>query len=642
MRGLMAKPSGEIIETPIISNFCEGLTVLEYFNSTHGARKGLADTALKTANSGYLTRRLVDVAQDAIITNVDCGTTKGIEIKTVIDAGEVMVSLADQILGRTVSIDVYNPINKELLMKAGELIDEEKLELIEIAGIDSIMVRSVLTCEFAEGICAKCYGRDLASGILVSVGEAVGVIAAQSIGEPGTQLTMRTFHIGGTATKGAEASSIEASYDAKVKILGRNVVVDSAGRKIVMSRMCELLLIDANGNEKSKHKIPYGAKLIADDGDEVKKTQKLVEWDPYTIPIITEVSGIVHFKDMIDGISIRDVTDEATGIANKVIIESKQYSRGATLRPRMQIVDEEGNNVILGNGLEARYYIPVDAVLRSEDGTFVSAGDILARIPRESIKTKDITGGLPRVAELFEARRPKDYAVIAECDGKIEFGKDYKSRRRIIIHPQNGNPPIEYMVPKGKHIVVNEGDMVQKGDMLIDGNAVLQDILKVLGVEALAHYMVQEIQGVYRLQGVKIDGKHIEVIISQMLQKVDVTDSGGTTLLPGDKLDYRELAEINEKAIAAGLLPATAQPVLQGITKASLHTRSFISAASFQETTKVLTESSIAGKVDQLRGLKENVIVGRLIPAGTGFYMNRVRQMALKMNDDAVPPAKYE
>lgn len=630
MRGLMAKPSGEIIETPIISNFREGLTVLEYFNSTHGARKGLADTALKTANSGYLTRKLVDVAQDCIITEQDCGVTDGIEVRTIIDGGEIIVSLSEQILGRTVAIDVHHPVNNDLLVAHGELITESKLETIEAAGLDTIKVRSVLTCAVDEGICAKCYGRDLSSGTLVSVGEAIGVIAAQSIGEPGTQLTMRTFHIGGAATKGAEISSVEASYDSKVKILNRNLVIDSEGKQIVMSRSCEVLLIDAKGNEKARHKVPYGARLAVDDGYNVIKGQKIAEWDPYTIPIITEKTGKVVFKDMTDGVSIRDVTDEATGIASKVIIESKQYLRGADLRPRVQLLDAKGETIVLSNGLEAKYYLPVNAILSVEEGAEVSAGDILARIPRESSKTKDITGGLPRVAELVEARRPKEHAVIVEADGRVEFGKDYKSKRRIVVHPTDGSMPIEFMLPKGKHVVVNEGDFVKKGDMLIDGNPVLQDILKVMGVEALARYMVAEIQAVYRLQGVKIDDKHIEVIIRQMLQKIEVTNAGETTLLAGEKLDHREFTAVNEKAISNGLKPAQGQPVLQGITKASLQTRSFFSAASFQETTRVLTEAAVAGKVDKLRGLKENVIVGRLVPAGTGFHMNKLRKIALQ------------
>lgn len=628
MRGLMTKPSGEIIDTPIISNFSEGLTVREYFNSTHGARKGLADTALKTANSGYLTRRLVDVAQDCIVTVEDCGTKNGIEIKTIIDGGEIVVSLADQILGRTLAIDTYHPVTNELLVAAGQLINEEKLDKIESSGLDLIKVRSVLTCETRNGICSRCYGRDLATGSLVSIGEAIGVIAAQSIGEPGTQLTMRTFHIGGAATKGAEVSSIEASYSAKVKILGRNLVINSEGRQIVMSRACEVLLIDDKGNERSRSRVPYGARLMVDNGYRVEKGNKIAEWDPYTIPIITEKSGKVLFTDMIEGLSIRDVMDDTTGISNKVVIESKQYSKGADLRPRIQLLDSNGKAVELSNGLEAKYYLAVDAVLSVVDGAEVSAGDILARIPRESTKTRDITGGLPRVAELVEARRPKDHAVIAEVDGRVEFGKDYKSKRRVLLYPSDGSDPVEYMIPKGKHVVVNEGDFVKRGDMIIDGNPVLQDILKVMGVEALARYMVEEIQAVYRLQGVKIDDKHIEVIIRQMLQKVEITESGDTTMLVGELVDHLILADINDKIIKKGGTPAKAEPVLQGITKASLQTNSFISAASFQETTKVLTEAAVAGKIDRLTGLKENVIVGRLIPAGTGFYMNTARKEA--------------
>ncbi len=632
MRGLMATPSGEIIETPIISNFREGLTVLEYFNSTHGARKGLADTALKTASSGYLTRKLVDVALDCIITEEDCGTTEGIIARSIIDGGEVVVSLSDQILGRTAAIDTYHPITNQLLIKAGEIITESDLDNIDVAGLESIKLRSVLTCKTEEGMCARCYGRDLSVGDLVSVGEAVGVIAAQSIGEPGTQLTMRTFHIGGTATRGAEISSIESSSEAKVKIVNRNLVTNSDGRNVVMSRSCEIVLMDERGQDKAMHKVPYGATLLVDDGSMVTKGQKMAEWDPYTIPIITEKSGKVVFTDMVDGVSIRDITDETTGIVNKVIVEAKQH-RGNELRPRIQLVDAKGETIILSNGLEARYYLPINAILSVEDGAQINAGDILSRIPRESSKTKDITGGLPRVTELVEARRPKDHAVIAEVDGRVEFGKDYKSKRRLIIHPTDGSEPLEFMVPKGKHVVINEGDFVKKGDMLIDGNPVLQDILKVMGVEALARYMVDEIQAVYRLQGVKIDDKHIEVIIRQMLQKVEVINSGDTTLMVGDRIDKRDLVEINDKAFAAGLRTAEVQPVLQGITKASLQTRSFISAASFQDTTRVLTEAAVAGKVDRLRGLKENVIVGRLIPAGTGFYMNRVKATAKALQD---------
>lgn len=630
MRGLMTKPSGEIIETPIKSNFKEGLTVKEYFNSTHGARKGLADTALKTANSGYLTRRLVDVAQDCIITEEDCQTTEGIEIKPIIEGGEIIVSLADQILGRTVAVDTVHPMTNELIISGGDLIDESAIDKIESSGLELIKIRSVLTCNAESGVCSRCYGRDLSTGDLVSQGEAIGVVAAQSIGEPGTQLTMRTFHIGGAATKGAENSFIESSYDALIKVVGRNVVTNSAGSQIVMSRSCEVVLLDEKGHERVKYKIPYGSKLMIDDGYKVKKGQKIAEWDPYTIPIITEKSGKVLFVDMIEDLSVRTVIDEITGVASKVVIESKQYSKGADLRPRIQLLDDSGKMLELSSGLEAKHYLPAGSILSVEDGTNVLAGDILARIPRESTKTKDITGGLPRVVELVEARRPKDHAVIAQVDGIIEFGKDYKSKRRVMLNPTDGTDPIEYMLPKGKHVVVNEGDFVKCGDMIIDGNPVLQDILKVMGVEALARYMVSEIQAVYRLQGVKIDDKHIEVIIRQMLQKVEITHSGSTTLLVGELVDLRNLKEINKKIVNEGGEPARYELVLQGITKASLQTNSFISAASFQETTKVLTEAAVAGKIDKLAGLKESVIVGQLIPVGTGFYVNKAKKEAIK------------
>ena len=634
MRGLMTRPSGEIIPTPIKSNFREGLTISEYFNSTHGARKGQSDTALKTANSGYLTRRLVDVAQDCIIIEEDCGTEDGLIARSIIDGGEITVPLYEQILGRTASIDTFHPLTNHLIVKGGEIITEGILEVIETAGIDSIKVRSVLKCHTENGICAKCYGRDLATGNPVAVGEAIGVIAAQSIGEPGTQLTMRTFHIGGAATKGAEVSSAESASDSNIKILNRNLVSDSENRNIVMSRSCEILLVDDKGHEKSRHKVPYGARILVDDGDKVTKGQKMAEWDPYTIPIITEKSGKIAFKDMVSGFSVNDIIDETTGIASKIVTESRQNTKSVELRPRVVLLDNKGETIILSNGLEARYYLPVNAILSVEDGVQVNAGDILARIPRESTKSKDITGGLPRVAELVEARKPKDHAVIADVDGRIEFGKDYKSKRRLVLNPTDGSDPVEYMLPKGKHVVVNEGDSVKKGDMLIDGNPVLQDILKVMGVEALARYMVQEIQSVYRLQGVKIDDKHIEVIIRQMLQKVEITNPGDTTLIAGEKVDRQELKEVNSKVLNEGLRPAEGFPVLQGITKASLQTRSFISAASFMETTRVLTEAAVAGKVDKLQGLKENVIVGRLIPAGTGLYMRRMKKLAAERDKD--------
>ena len=639
MRGLMVKPSGEIIETPIISNLKEGLSVLEYFTSTHGARKGLADTALKTANSGYLTRRLVDVSMDCITQEYDCGTENGLIVKAMIDGGEVTIPLSEKILGRVTTTDILHPITNELIIAKNEMIDEDMVEKIDAVGIESLKVRSVLTCESKNGVCSKCYGRDLATGDLVSPGEAVGVIAAQSIGEPGTQLTMRTFHIGGAATKGAEVSNVEASSDAKIFLINHNAVTDSDGRKVVMSRSCEVILADDKGHEKARFKLPYGAKLNVDEGDMVKKGDRVAEWDPYTIPIITEKSGKVSFKDLMEGVSVRDVLDEATGISSKVVVDWKQQTRGADLRPRMMLIDEQGEVKILANGLEARYFLPINAILSVEDNAEVHAGDVIARIPRESTKTRDITGGLPKVAEIFEARKPKDHAVISEVEGYVEFGKDYKSKRRIIIRPvDKAIEPVEYMIPRGKHVSVNEGDYIKKGDLLLDGNPVLHDILKVMGVEALAHYMVSEVQQVYRLQGVKIDDKHIEVIVRQMLQKVEILDSGETTLLAGEQIDKQELEEINTKAEKKGYLPATAIPVLQGITKASLQTRSFISAASFQETTRVLTEAAVAGKIDRLQGFKENVIVGRLIPAGTGFYINEVKQRAVKMDlaDEAI------
>ena len=629
MRGLMAKPNGEIIETPIISNFKEGLSVLEYFNSTHGARKGLADTALKTANSGYLTRRLVDVSQDCIVITDDCGTERGIVAKAVIESGNIIEPLSEIILGRTSAKDMRHTVTDEVIIKAGEMIDESAVDKIEAAGIETTLVRSVLTCETKGGVCAKCYGRDLARGTPVNVGEAVGVIAAQSIGEPGTQLTMRTFHIGGAAQRGTEASSVEATHEAKVEIVNRNVVKDSKGNFVVMSRSCELLLLDERGNERASFKLPYGAKLLVDNGAKTKLGQKLAEWDPYTIPIITEKSGFVAYRDLVEGTSVREITDEATGISNKVIIDWKQQAKGADLRPRVTLLDDKGEVQTLANGLEARYFLPVDAIMNVNDGAQVHSGDVLARIPKAGSKTRDITGGLPRVAELFEARKPKDHAIIAEISGRVEFGKDYKTKRRVVLVPADkSEPAVEYMVPKGRHLAVNEGDNVEKGDLLLEGNPVPHDILKVMGIEALAKYLVNEIQQVYRLQGVKTNDKHIEVVIRQMLQKVEVTEPGETTLLKGQLVDREEFEEINEIAAKEGYKGAKAELVLQGITKSSLQTRSFISAASFQETTRVLTEAAIAGKVDHLHGLKENVIVGRLIPAGTGAYINQIKRLA--------------
>lgn len=628
MRGLMAKPSGEIIETPIISNFKEGLTVMEYFNSTHGARKGLADTALKTANSGYLTRRLVDVAQDCIITEPDCGTEKGLTLRAVVEGSNVIETLATRILGRSSAEDLKDA-NGKAIVKAGQMIEEHHLSDITDAGIDSVRVRSPLMCQAEWGICGTCYGRDLARGAPVNIGEAVGVIAAQSIGEPGTQLTMRTFHIGGAAQKGAEKSSIESSVDATVKIKNKSVVVNSDGVQIVMARNMEMTLIDDGGREKARYRVPYGTRLLADEGDKVKRGQKIADWDPYTIPIISEVDGVAYYVDLTDGISIRETTDEETGITSKVVIDWRSQPKGGTLKPQLVLRDQKGNDIKLSNGMEARYFMSVDAILSVENGEEVKAGDVIARIPRESSKTRDITGGLPRVAELFEARKPKDYAVISEVAGRVKFGKDYKNKRRILVEPQeDGAEAVEYLLPKGKHLAVQEGDFVEIGDLLLDGNPVPHDILQILGVEALADYLTNEVQEVYRLQGVKINDKHIEIIIRQMLQKVEIMEPGDTIFLRGEQVERDDYEAENAKVIEMGNQPAKCHALLQGITKASLQTRSFISAASFQETTRVLTEAAVSGKEDRLVGLKENVIVGRLIPAGTGAYVKRVRALA--------------
>ena len=629
MRGLMAKPSGEIIETPIISNFKEGLTVLEYFNSTHGARKGLADTALKTANSGYLTRRLVDVAQDCIIVEEDCGTDGHLTIRPVMDGGEVIATLGERVLGRTVADAVKDPLSGDILVKKGELIEEPQVEKLETAGIDLVKIRSTLTCESRGGVCAACYGRDLARGTHVNQGEAVGVIAAQSIGEPGTQLTMRTFHIGGAAQGGAEQSSVEASSDAMIQWNNKNVVHNSEGVAIAMSRNMEVVLIDDQGRERARHRVPYGARLLAEEGKPVTKGARLAEWDPYTTPIISEREGTAKYVDLVEGISIKEQMDETTGISNRVVIDWKQQPKGTDLKPRITLRDGKDNVVTLANGMEARYFLSMDAILSVENGAKVQAGDVLARIPRESSKTRDITGGLPRVAELFEARKPKDFAILAEIAGRVEFGRDYKTKRRVIIRPDDEAAEVsEYLIPKGKHLAVHEGDHVERGDLLMDGNPVPHDILEVMGVEALAEYLINEIQSVYRLQGVKINDKHIEVIVRQMLQKVEITVAGDTTFLVGEQADREEFEAINDKAIADGGRPAEGKPVLQGITKASLQTTSFISAASFQETTRVLTEAAVQGKIDELIGLKENVIVGRLIPAGTGSIMAKMQRVA--------------
>ena len=635
MRGLMAKPSGEIIETPIKSSFKDGLNVLEYFNSTHGARKGLADTALKTANSGYLTRRLVDVAQDCIVTEEDCGTENGFVMRAVIEGGDTIEPLAERILGRTAASDIIDSKDNTIILQSGIIITEDDIEKIEKAGIDQVKVRSALTCETQPGICAACYGRDLARGTPVNIGEAVGVIAAQSIGEPGTQLTMRTFHIGGAAQRGAEQSKIEAPFDGKIRLDNTSLVTTEDGSEIVLSRSSEMLILDDQGREKARYRLQYGAKLLKKDDSIVKAGQILAEWDPYTIPIITEKEGTAHYVDLVEGISMRETIDESTGIGSKVVMDWKQQSGGSNLRPRITLRDADGEVINLPNGLEARYFMSMNAILSVENGSKVKAGAVLARIPRESSKTRDITGGLPRVAELFEARKPKDFAIISESDGVVEFGADYKAKRRIRVVPQDSEiDAVEYMVPKGKLLAVQEGDFIRKGDMIIDGSPVPHDILNILGVEALADYLVKEVQDVYRLQGVKINDKHIEVIVRQMLQKTEITDHGGTTFLNGEHVNRLEFKLANEKALKEGFEPAKGVSVLLGITKASLQTESFISAASFQETTRVLTEAAVSGKSDALSGLKENVIVGRLVPAGTGSIVNKLRMTASKRDKE--------
>jgi DNA-directed RNA polymerase subunit beta' len=636
MRGLMAKPSGEIIETPIISNFKEGLAVLEYFTSTHGARKGMADTALKTANSGYLTRRLVDVSQDCVVVVEDCGTKNGITIKDVISGGDVIAPLTERILGRTAVNDVTDPADGSVIVRAGEMIDEAAVARVEKAGINEVLIRSVLTCECKNGICASCYGRDLARGRKVNIGEAVGVIAAQSIGEPGTQLTMRTFHIGGTAQKGTEMSSIDASYDGAVLLRNEKTVENSDGQKIVMNRNTEIVILDANGKERANYKLPYGSRLYVNSGGRAQKGSKLADWDPFTLPMICEKDGVVQYADLFEGISLKETVDESTGVATCVVADWRQQARYTDLKPRIVLKDEEGKPILLPNGQEVRYFLSVNSIISVKNGDKVKIGDVLARMPREFSKTRDITGGLPRVSELFEARMPKDPAVISEFDGRVEFGKDYKGKKRIIVHPEDETmKPIEYLVPRWRQVAVKEGDVVAKGDVLIEGNKAPHDILQVLGIEALADYLINEIQDVYRLQGVKINDKHIEIIVRQMLQKVKVSSPGDSTFLAGEQVDRLDFEEENDRVIKEGGTPAVACPVLQGITKASLQTRSFISAASFQETTRVLTEASITGRIDRLNGLKENVLVGRLIPAGTGFMLRKIRKMAAAMDLEA-------
>ena len=633
MRGLMARPSGEIIENPITSNFKDGLTVLEYFNSTHGARKGLADTALKTASSGYLTRRLVDVAQDLTITQKDCSCSNGLTVDTVYESGEVAIPLKDRVFGRYLADDVKTSEGK-VIMKNGDYISHNEIETIEKENITSVRIKSPITCGCINGICAKAYGRDLAKGVPVNTGEAVGIIAAQSIGEPGTQLTMRTFHVGGVASSSAEKSNFESPSDGKIKIQNLRSVVNQAGSEIIINRTTELEIYDLNNKLVSTFRAPYGATLLVKDKAEVKLNELLLEWDPYTVPIVAEESGTLDFSDLVEGVSFIEKFDETTGISSKVIIDWKSFQGKQDLKPQLVITDDKGNPVKSKGSNNSSYDLSVGIVLNIEKGKEVKAGDIIARIPRASSKTKDITGGLPRVADIFESRKPKNPAVLAEVSGVIEFGKDIKSKRRIIINPEEGDP-IEYLIPKGTYIYFNEGDKVNKGDMIVDGTPAPSDILNILGIEALAEYMVREVQKVYRLQGVIIDDKHIECITKQMLQKVEVIDSGDSEFPVGDVLDKTDVLQKNIELKEAGKNEVKFKMMILGITKASLQTNSFISAASFQETTRVLTEAAINGKVDKLTGLKENVIVGKLIPAGTGNVIRALRKEA-KIRDNSI------
>ena len=648
MRGLIAKPSGEIIETPIISNFKEGLTVLEYFNSTHGARKGLADTALKTANSGYLTRRLCDVAQDISITKsaCDCKTKNSITLSEIIEGGNIIVSLSERVLGRVTAEDIKNPLSGETIIKRKQMIDEDVCEKIDAAGVKSVKVYSVITCESRNGVCALSYGRDLSRGKLVNVGEAIGMIAAQSIGEPGTQLTMRTFHVGGTAQIKEQSSAI-TKIAGVLKIINKNLIEDSKKNMIVMGRNTQLSLEDNTGRQLALYKVPYGAKLFCQNGDLVPKGKKICEWDPYTLPVIAEKNGIVNYVDLIDGVSVTETVDEATGISSKYVLDWRSQSKNTELKPRITLRDEKGNVVKKADDNEARYYLVPDSILSVKDTQLVAAGDVLARLPKEGSKTRDITGGLPRVAELVEARKPKDVAIIAENDGTIQFGKELRGKLKVSIVSDSGATS-NYLIPKGKHINFNQGEKIKKGEYLLDGSPAPHDILRIHGIESLTDYFVNEVQEVYRLQGVVINDKHLEVILRQMLKKVEIKKSGESSYLIGEIIDKMDFDDVNKQLVKEGKKPAVAERILLGITKASLQTNSFISAASFQETTRVLTDAAIRGKVDTLKGLKENVIVGRLVPAGTGYAKNRLndlaneRDLALSKQESSTPESTLE
>ncbi|MGB9094149.1 MAG: DNA-directed RNA polymerase subunit beta', partial [Gallionella sp.] len=630
MRGLMAKPDGSIIETPITANFREGLNMLQYFISTHGARKGLADTALKTANSGYLTRRLVDVTQDLVVIEDDCGTTNGTAMKAMVEGGEVIEALSERILGRVVSTDVVNPESGETLYHAGTLLDETAVERIETLGIDEVRVRTPLSCETRFGLCAKCYGRDLGRGGMVNTGEAVGVIAAQSIGEPGTQLTMRTFHIGGAASRTVVASQVESKSNGELKYSANmRVVTTVRGEVIVVARSAEVIIADDHGRERERHKVPYGATLTVKQGDNVRAGVVLATWDPHTRPIITEYAGTVNFQNVEEGATVAKQIDEVTGLSTLVVIDPKRSTaQSKGVRPMVRLFDKAGKEVKLaGTETAVSVTFQTGSIITVEDGQLVGVGDVLARIPQESSKTRDITGGLPRVAELFEARVPKDAGMLAEVTGTVSFGKDTKGKQRLVITDVDGVAH-EFLIPKEKHVLAHDGQVVNQGEMIVDGPADPHDILRLLGVAALARYITDEVQEVYRLQGVKISDKHIEVIVRQMLRRVQITDVGDTRFITGEQVERADLLIENEKMLAEGKTPASFVDVLLGITKASLSTDSFISAASFQETTRVLTEAAIMGKRDDLRGLKENVIVGRLIPAGTGlaYHVTRRKQ----------------
>jgi DNA-directed RNA polymerase subunit beta' len=658
MRGLMAKPDGSIIETPITANFREGLNVLQYFISTHGARKGLADTALKTANSGYLTRRLVDVAQDLVVTEIDCGTTNGLSITPIVEGGDVVEGLGERVLGRVVSEDVAVAASGEVLVKAGVLIDEKLVKLLEKMGVDQVMVRSPITCETRYGVCAQCYGRDLGRGHRINIGEAVGVIAAQSIGEPGTQLTMRTFHVGGAASRAAAANGVEVKSKGTIRLHNIKTVRHEKGHLVAVSRSGELGVVDEFGRERERYKIPYGATITVNDADIVSAGQSVANWDPHTHPVVTEVAGMIKFSDFVDGITVTSQVDDVTGLTSTVVLDPKQRgSGGKDLRPVVRLTNAKGKEVTFANtDIPAVYALPAGAIVSLEDGSKVSVGDVIARIPQESSKTRDITGGLPRVADLFEARKPKDSAILAERSGTVSFGKETKGKRRLII-TNEGTDKYEELIPKWRHLNVFEGEQVEKGEVIADGEPNPHDILRLQGVEALANYLVREIQDVYRLQGVKINDKHIEVIVRQMLRKIEVLDTGDSALLRGEQMDRGRLLDVIAKQKAEGKHQSTWEPMLLGITKASLATESFISAASFQETTRVLTEAAVRGLKDDLRGLKENVIVGRLIPAGTGFAYHARRRRAfddsrrrsfmdvsggIGDSDDAVPAGDTE